>query len=189
MIRKTLLALSALSALTLSPLSASADTFNMDAGHSAILFKAKHFGVGYTYGRFNKMSGSYISGATPTVSFEVDASSVDSANAKRDDHLKGPDFFNVNETPKITFKSTKWEDKGDGSALVTGDLTLHGVTKSVTVTVTKVGEGNDPYGGYRVGFETTFSVKRSEFGITYGLPAAVSDDITLIVSFEGVRAK
>jgi|LauGreDrversion4_2_1035121.scaffolds.fasta_scaffold825988_1 polyisoprenoid-binding protein YceI len=188
MIRKTLLALTA-SALTLSPLSASADVFTLDAGHSAVLFKAKHFGVGYTYGRFNKISGTYTSGAAPTVSFEVDASSVDSANAKRDDHLKGPDFFNVNETPKITFKSTRWEDKGGGSALVTGDLSLHGVTKSVTVTVIKVGEGSDPYGGYRAGFETTFTIKRSDFGISYGLPAAVSDEITLIVSFEGVRGK
>ncbi|MBM4290261.1 MAG: hypothetical protein FJ138_01470 [Deltaproteobacteria bacterium] len=188
MICTSLFRLSAL-ALALSPLSALADTFTLDASHSAILFKAKHFGVGYTYGRFNKITGSYTGGAAPAVSFEVDASSVDSANAKRDDHLKGPDFFNVNETPKITFKSTKWEDKGNGLAHVTGDLTLHGVTKAITVPVTKVGEGNDPYGGYRVGFETTFTVKRSDFGISYGLPAAVSDEITLIVSFEGTRDK
>jgi polyisoprenoid-binding protein YceI len=188
MIRKTLLALSA-SALALSPLAALADTFNIDAGHSAVMFKVKHFGVSNAYGRFNKFSGTYTSGDAPAVTIEVDAASVDSANAKRDDHLKGPDFFNVNETPKITFKSTKWEDKGEGLAHVTGELTLHGVTKTVTIPVTKVGEGNDPYGGYRVGFEATFTIKRSEFGISYGLPAAVGDDVTLIVSVEAVRAK
>ena len=183
----SLLSVSALNVASAEP--AKSETYNADVAHSAVIFKVKHLNVAYTYGRFTGFEATYNhKEGAESVSFSIDASSVNTENKKRDDHLRGPDFFNVNEFPKITFKSTAWKKTGDNSAEVTGELSLHGVTKTITVPVVKTGEGDDPWGNHRVGFEATFKVKRSEFGITYG-PQVASDEIEMTLSFEGVRKK
>lgn len=167
---------------------AAAETYAVDPVHSTVLFKIKHLGISYTYGRFNDVSGSFLLDEDPAksmIAVSVKAASVDTHNAKRDAHLKGPDFFSVKEFPTITFKSTAIKKEGNAYT-ITGDLTLHGVTKSITVEATHVGSGKDPWGGYRTGFDMTFSIKRSDYGMKNLLEAA-GDDVQLTVGVEGIR--
>ena len=163
--------------------------YEIDTAHSMILFRAKHNGVTYNYGRFNEFTGAITMDETDasksTVEFEVKAASVDTGNEKRDQHLRSSDFFSAKQFPVITFKSTKVSAKeGEGEVLaVTGDLELHGVKKSITVDVEITGRATGREGESLIGFESIFTIKRSEFGMTYGL-GPVSDEIRLIVSIE-----
>lgn len=160
-----------------------ASPYKIDTGHSAVLFKVKHFNAGYTFGSFKSFKGTFEEGSS--VELTVDANSVDSHVEKRDDHLRGPDFFNVKQFPEIMFKSIKWE--GD---TLTGTLTFHGVSKEVSLTVEKVGTGSDPWGNERIGYYGELKIKRSDFGVSYGIKeGSVSDELTLIISLEGVRKK
>lgn len=182
--------LSILTVLVLIPAGARATgPFAVDPGHSAVIFKALHFGAGYTYGRFRKLSGSIeMDEKKPQnskVSIEIDAGSVYTGDKKRDAHLKGPDFLNTKQYPKIVFKSARVK-KTRGGATVTGQLSLHGVTRGVTVKMRIVGKGKDPWGNSRVGFEGTFSVKLKDYKIK-GMAGAVGDRIDLIVAVEGMR--
>ena len=169
-----------------------AKTYNIDATHSAVIFRAKHMGVAYNYGRFNEFSGAITVNeadlSKSKVELEVKTASVDTANKKRDQHLRSPDFFNAKQFPIITFKSTKVSAKaGQENMLeVTGDFQLHGVKKSITVDVEITGKGKSPQGGELIGFETTFAIKRSEFGMTYGMQG-VSDDLRITVSIEAAH--
>ena len=168
-----------------------ADTYEIDAAHSMIIFRAKHSGVSYNYGRFNEFTGKITMGAdvsNNTVEFEVKAASVDTGNEKRDQHLRSSDFFSAKQFPVITFKSTKVSAKeGKEDVLeVTGDLELHGVKKSVTVDVEITGRGQGRQGESLIGFESTFTIQRSEFGMTYGM-GSVSDDIRITVSIEAAQ--
>lgn len=166
-----------------------ADTYEIDTAHSMILFRAKHNGVSYNYGRFNEFSGTLAMDETDvsksTVEFEVKSASVDTDNEKRDQHLRSSDFFSAKQFPVITFKSTKVSAKeGEEDVLeVTGDLELHGVKKSITVDVEITGRAEGKDSESLIGFESIFTIKRSEFGMTYGM-GPVSDDIRLIVSIE-----
>ncbi len=184
---RTLAALSLLTAATAAPSLAVAADYEVDAGHSAVLFGATHFGAGITFGRFNDFKGTYTAdGDTLSdLSLEIQVASVDSNIDKRDDHLRGPDFFNAPEFPVITFKSTKVAKNAKGWD-VTGDLTMHGVTQTVTLPVEKVGEGPDPWGGYRYGFISRFDVSRSAYGITH-MSEGIGDTIQMIVSLEGKK--
>ena len=157
--------------------------YDIDPVHSALIFRVKHMGVGYFHGRFNGVKGTFTLGQG--VDVEVDAASVDTAIKDRDDHLRGPDFLDVKQFPSIRFKSAKLEAKGD-NLRITGELTLHGVTKPLTVEAERVGAGKDPKGNFRMGWETVFTIKRAEFGITYG-PDALSDEIRITLAVEGIR--
>lgn len=172
-----------------STVAAEATKFKIDSGHSSVLFRVKHFGVSNFYGRFNKVSGEITWDAknpeASSISIEIDAASVDSNDKGRDDHLRNTDFLSAKEFPTISFKSKSVKKKGAQLEL-TGDLTLHGVTKSVTTTVDLTGEGETPF-GYRAGFETTFDIKRSEYGVS-GVPGGVGEDVRITVSIEGVKA-
>ncbi len=174
----------------MASLTRAAETYKVDGVHSSVLFRAKHFNTGYFYGRFNDISGTVVvdesNPAKSSVEIEVKVDSIDTHDAKRDQHLKSPDFFNAKQFPTITFKSKQVKKSGKDTYEVTGDLNLHGVTRSVTVKVTRTGAGKDPFGGYRIGFETVFTIKRSDFGMKFML-GPVSDEIRLIVSIEGVR--
>lgn len=167
-----------------------ADTYEVDASHSMIIFRAKHMGVSYNYGRFNEFSGNLAvdetDAANSMIELEVKAASVDTGNEKRDQHLRNPDFFNAKQFPVITFKSTEVKKVDEDTLEVTGDLGLHGVKKSVTVEVAITGKGKNQQGTALIGFETTFTIKRSEFGMDYGI-GAVSDDIRITVSVEGMK--
>ena len=166
-----------------------ADTYEIDAVHSAFLFRVKHLGVSYYHGRFNEASGKFtIDAADATknsIEIEVKADSIDTANAARDKHLKGPDFFNTVEFPTLSFKSTSFKKKDGNKFEVTGDLTIHGVTKQVTTQAELVGTGKHPKGGGAIaGWETSLVIKRSNYGMTYGLEG-IGDDVTLTISIEG----
>lgn len=162
-----------------------ADQWKVDPDHTAIVFSISHLDISHQHGRFNKIEGSITTGEQASFGFTVQAASIDTNNAKRDDYLRGPDFFNVRQFPTITFTSTEATANDDGYEL-TGDITLHGVTNPITVQMVKVGEGDDPWGNYRIGFETTFTVNRSDFGMTH-MPEMVGDEVTLTVSFEAIR--
>ncbi|MHC4408618.1 MAG: YceI family protein [Planctomycetota bacterium] len=168
---------------------AQATDYRIDPSHSSVIFKISHMGVSYTYGRFNKIDGALKfadGGDGSSIEVTVQTASVDTNDAKRDAHLKNADFFSAKEFPQITFKSKSWTKSGDGYD-VTGDLTLHGVTKSVTLKVTKTGgEKKDPWGFIRIGFEGALSIKRGEFGMKKMLNM-VGDDVSLMISIEAMR--
>ena len=117
--------------------------------------------------------------------FEIDVNSIDSNDAKRDEHLRGPDFFDAAKYPKMIFKSTKVSQSPNGLQ-ITGDMTLHGVTKQIVLPVKYVGEGMGPFGKYRCGFYSQFVIKRSEFEMNNMLPN-IGDEISVTFSFEGIR--
>ncbi|MBI1289632.1 polyisoprenoid-binding protein [bacterium] len=168
---------------------ASAANYEIDAVHTSVLFRVMHFNTTPFYGRFNKISGSVkwdeANPAGSSIDLTIDAASVDTNNEKRDQHLRGADFFNASEFPAITFKSKSIEKVGDVYK-VSGPISFNGTTKDVTVEFTKTGEGADPWGGYRIGGEATFTLKRSEFGIKY-MPNALGEDVKVIVAIEGIK--
>jgi polyisoprenoid-binding protein YceI len=185
--RRTAIALTTLLSLLLAADAArAADKYAIDTVHSAIVFKVKHLGVSNARGRFNAFSGSvaidYADLAKSSIEVEVKAESVDTGNAKRDQHVRNADFLNVKEFPSIRFASKTVKKAADGKYEVTGDLTLHGTTKSITVTVEKTGAGKGP-GGDIVGYETTFTVRRSDHGMK-GMIPAIGDDVEITVSIE-----
>jgi polyisoprenoid-binding protein YceI len=166
-----------------------ANTYEIDTAHSMILFRAKHNGVSYNYGRFNEFTGELMIDETDisksAVEFEVKTASVDTANEKRDQHLRSSDFFSAKQFPVITFKSTKvsMKEGKEDTLEITGDLELLGVKKSITVDVEITGKAKGRQGESLMGFESVFMIKRSEFGMTFGA-GTVSDDIRLIVTIE-----
>lgn len=170
--------------------SAVANTYDIDPVHSTILYRIKHLGASYSYGRFDDFSGSFaVDEAKPEnskVTFEVKTASIDSGAAKRDEHLKSSSFFDVKQFPTATFKSSSIRKNGD-KYMVTGDLTLHGVTKQVTIEMEHVGTVKDPRAGDISGYQGTLALERSDYGIKF-MPDALSDDVMLTISIEGDKA-
>lgn len=167
-----------------------ADRYDIDPVHSAFLFKVSHLGVSYSYGRFNESSGTFtLDGDDPAnnrIEIEVKTGSIDTNNEKRDNHLRSPDFFNTAEYPTMTFKSTSFKTVDDNHFEVTGDLTIHGVTNSVTVTAELVGIATDPKGVTRAGLETVFPIDRTDYGMDQ-MVGPVGAEVELTISIEGVR--
>ncbi|KGJ99650.1 YceI family protein [Thalassotalea sp. ND16A] len=136
--------------------------------HASINFKVKHLGYSWLTGRFNVFDGKFnfdqnnISASK--IAINIDTTSIDSNHAERDKHLKSGDFLDVNKFGTATFISSKVEDKGDGKLAITGDFTLQGISKELVIDAVKIGEGDDPWGGYRLGFSGTTSIKMSDFG-------------------------
>jgi polyisoprenoid-binding protein YceI len=177
---------SALLASSSSVAPVAADAFEVDAVHSAVMYKVKHLGAAWNFGRFNDFTGSFALEDGGSIEITVKADSVDSANKKRDDHLRSPDFFSTKEFPEITFKSKSMTKTGDNTFDVTGDLTLRGTTKPVTLKVEKTGEGQGRGGSTVAGMYAEFTVKRSDFGVSYSV-GPIGDEVTLIVSLEGTK--
>jgi polyisoprenoid-binding protein YceI len=167
-----------------------AETYTVDNSHTAVLFFAKHFQFGQVIGRFKAVSGEYsLDEADITkskLSLELKIDSLDTNEGKRDEHLKGPDFFNAKQFPTATFVSTAVKKAGDALE-VTGDLTIHGVKKATTLKVKPIAKGNDPFGMTRTGFEGELNINRNDFGVS-GLPP-IPADIKLMFSLEGVLKK
>ena len=194
MSKRFAVALAALVALGSFSRPVAADDYELDMNHTSIIFGISHMGYSITYGRFNKAIGSFtLDAADPAASkfqFAIEATSIDTNNPGRDKHLNSPDFLNTGEFPVITFESTKVATSQDGDKTVyevTGDFTMHGMTKEVTLKLTKLGEGNGPNGrDYRAGFSCDTKLLRSEFGMTKMLPG-VGDEVTITLSFEGTR--
>lgn len=175
----------AVSALAVSVAgAASAATYEIDPDHTFVVFKVNHLGIGTAYGMFRKTTGSYDPDAGE-LNVTIDANSIYTGNKKRDDHLRGPDFFNAKQFPNITFASKKVEKKG-GQVVITGDLTIKGKTKSVQIPMKKVGEGKDPWGNFRTGYEGSVTIDRMDYGVDY-MPDGLSKEITLNLAVEGIR--
>jgi polyisoprenoid-binding protein YceI len=166
--------------------------FKIDPVHSTVLFKIRHLGVSNFWGRFNEANGTVtIDAAKPAASkihFSIPAAKVDTNNPDRDKHLRGPDFFNADEFKTIDFDSTKVEAKGKDELEVTGDLSLHGAKKSITVHVKQIGFADIPKMGARVGFEASFQIRRSDFGMKSASDGGMlGDEVDLIVNVEAAK--
>ncbi|HEY5741996.1 MAG TPA: YceI family protein [Terrimicrobiaceae bacterium] len=170
-------------------LSLQAETFKIDPVHSSVIFSVKHLGVSNVYGRFNDVSGKVVldksDASKSSIEVTIPVESIDTRNQKRDQHLKSPDFFNAKQFPVIVFKSK--EVKGSGETYqVTGDLTLHGVTKPLSLEIKDVVEGKEMEGESRGGGETHFTIKRSDFGMDF-MQGPVGDEVKVMLSLEGVK--
>ena len=162
--------------------------FEIDPVHSTAIFRIQHMGVSYFHGRFNSISGQITldseNPAGSAVELTIAAESVDTNNNKRDDHIRSPDFLNASEFPEIKFKSEKVKPLADKRVEIEGQLTLHGETKPLTVQVEQTGLAQSSRGeGQIAGFETTFTVKRSEFGMDQMLDA-LGDEVRITLSVE-----
>ncbi|SEC87541.1 Polyisoprenoid-binding protein YceI [Pseudomonas mohnii] len=197
MLKKTFAALAIGSALLSANVMAADYVVDKQGQHAFVDFKISHLGYSYITGTFKDIDGTFsFDAAKPEdskIEFNVNTASVFTNNAERDKHISSKDFLKVADFPKATFKSTSVKTTGknaDGKATadVTGDLTIAGVTKPVVVKATFLGEGKDPWGGYRAGFEGTTSIKRTDFGKMMDL-GPQSDAVELYVTFEGVKAK
>jgi polyisoprenoid-binding protein YceI len=168
---------------------AAADDYTIDEAHSAVTFKLSHLGLSWVHGRFNDFNGNFTidpdNAAKCAFALTIKAESIDTNNTKRDGHLRSPDFFNVKQFPAITFKSTAVKGIKDGYD-VTGDLTLHGVTKPVTFQLVGGRKAEFPKGVQRTGFSTEVTLKRVDFGMDK-FAGAVGDDVHIAVSFEGTK--
>ncbi|TMP61613.1 hypothetical protein CWB77_08830 [Pseudoalteromonas sp. S1610] len=191
---KKLLLTSALSAamfMTATHATAADYVIDTKGAHAFVNFKIKHLGYSWLHGRFNTFDGQFnYDPKNPNasqISVNIDTASLDSNHAERDKHLRGGDFLNVSKYPQASFKSTEIKFDQDGEeATVTGEFTLHGITKTISFEIDKIGEGKDPWGGYRVGFEGETSLKLADYGIDYDLgPASTHVDIGLFI--EGIR--
>jgi polyisoprenoid-binding protein YceI len=186
----TLLASSLFAAI--APNTALAADYKVDVkgAHAFVQFKIKHLGYSWLLGRFNTFDGDFSyddkSPNSAKINIEIDTKSIDSNHAERDKHLKGEDFLNVSSFPKATFVSNNIKFSDDENAIVTGEFTLKGVTKTISFPVVKIGEGQDPWGGYRSGFSGTTSFKLADYGISYNLGPA-STHVEMALHIEGVR--
>jgi polyisoprenoid-binding protein YceI len=176
--------------IAMAGMAGAADQYDVDGVHSTVLFKIDHFGVSNFIGRFDKISGAISwDAADPgksTIAYTIQADSVDTNFEKRDQHLKSADFFDTKQFPTLEFKSKSVKKGAENEFSVEGELTIHGVTKPITLTVKKTGEGKDPSGAQRIGFYTTFPIKRSDFGMNF-MPGALGDAVEVTVSSEGVK--
>ncbi len=193
---KRLASVSLLVLALLTPLAAAAATYEIDPAHTSVQFSVRHMMISNVRGEFTKLSGKVVGDpANPTattVEATIDAASIDTRNEKRDEHLKSPDFLDVAKFPTLTFKSTKVEKAGDTWKL-TGDLTLHGVTKSVVLDVTNLTPPmKDPWGNTRVGAQAATKINRQDFGISFnktldGGGVLVGDEIAITIDVEVVQ--
>jgi polyisoprenoid-binding protein YceI len=191
MMTKKLTAFTLAAALVLpTQLFAAKYVIDTEGSHAFIQFRIQHLGYSWLSGRFNTFSGSFEYDENnpdkASVQVEIDTASVDSNHAERDKHLRDEDFLDVKKFPKARFESTSFKDNGDGTAVLKGDLTLHGVTKPVTIDVEHIGHGPDPWGGYRRGFEGTTRIALADYNINYNL-GPKSKEVELTLSVEGIR--
>lgn len=168
-----------------------ADSFTVDPVHSSVTFMISHQGISNIHGRFNQFSGEFTidrdDPAKSSFAFSIPVESVDTNNPKRDDHLRAPDYFNAKQFPLMTFQSTKVKAI-DGGYEVSGDLTLHGVRKEITI---ELKGGNKlvefPKGMHRIGMTTDTAIKRSDFGMRAELPVSLGDDVRILMGIEATK--
>jgi len=170
-----------------------ATTWAIDPMHSEVQFKVKHLMVSTVTGQFSQYEGKLDMVGNDfedaTISFSADVASISTGNEQRDTHLKSAEFFDAEQFPKLTFTSTGMKTTGNETYALTGDLTMHGVTKSVTLKAEYGGQMQDFYGQTKAGFEVTGILKRKEFGLTWdGVTEAggvvVSDDVRLVMNIQ-----
>lgn len=169
----------------------------VDVSHSAVDFSVKHMMIAKVKGSFHNFEAQISADpqdlTTADIAFQIDLSSVDTRNGDRDAHLKSADFFDVENHPKLLFQATKIVGSGDGEYEVTGDVTLHGVTRSETFAVTFEGIGKDPWGNEKAGFSAKGSLKRSDYGLTYNAVletggVLIGDEVKVSLEIEAAKA-
>ena len=172
-------------------IAAQAEVFKVDTAHAGISFSIKHLMLSNTKGAFNTFDGTvdYDLETKTLKSIEgfIEASSIDTNNDKRDDHLKNEDFFNVSEFPRITFKSTSIKKTGDNTFLVKGRLNVLGVDRDVSLPVTVNGPVDGPDGAKRIGLECMTTLNRRELGITNSPAAVIGDDVKVSIEAEAIH--
>jgi polyisoprenoid-binding protein YceI len=182
------LALSAASFAAATP--APAGTYKIDPAHSGAFFEIGHMGgISRFMARFNDIAGDLVVDAPEKskISVAIKTDSVDTKVEALDKHLKSPDFFNAVQFPTLSFASTAIKLDGNGEGSVAGNLTLHGVTKPVTLKLKQIGAGKGMKGEQRVGYVATGTIKRTDFGMGYGVPGAATDDVDLKINIEAVK--
>nr|WP_298414774.1 YceI family protein [uncultured Halomonas sp.] len=192
MYKKTMIAALAVSSLLPLTQAQAADyIIDKEGQHAFIQFKISHLGFSYILGSFEDFSGSFSYDpedvASSSVNVDVNVSSLNSNHAERDKHILNEDFLDASEYPTATFESTGFESTGEGEGKLTGDLTLHGVTNEITMDVTHIGGGEDPWGGYRDGFEGTTNLTLADYDIDMSKFPPVMQELELYVVFEGIR--
>lgn len=168
-------------------------TYILDSAHSEIGFKIRHMMISTVTGTFKSYSGEMISEkddfTDAQITFEADVNSIDTGNEQRDAHLKADDFFDANNYPKITFKSTKVEKKGDSTYKLYGDLTIKNITKPIELDVEYNGTVKDPWGQIKLGFEVNGKISRSDFGLKWNAimetgGVMLSEEVKLFANIE-----
>lgn len=165
-----------------------ADTYNLDLAHSSITFMIQHLGISFVHGRFNEFSGTFTidkdAPAKSSFNMTIKADSIDTNVKKRDEHLRGEEFFDTKKFPDMVFKSSKVEAI-EGGYKVTGDFTMHGVTKTINFDL-KGGKTIQVKGVQRTGYATAFILRRGDFGIS-ALPDGIANDVNIFIGFEGTK--
>lgn len=179
-----------LSILAASPATAADYVIDTKGAHAFIQFKIQHLGYSWLLGRFNTFEGGFSYDAKApeqsTIELQIKTTSIDSNHAERDRHLRSKKFLDVKKYPIATFKSTHVTFSDEKNGVITGDFRLHGVSKQISFPVKKIGEGKDPWGGYRAGFEGQTRLKLADYNMSYNLgPASTHVDIYLYI--EGIR--
>ncbi|NMP30867.1 YceI family protein [Thalassotalea sp. M1531] len=184
--KKITLATALLTATLAMPSLAADYVVDTKGAHASINFKVKHLGYSWLTGRFNKFSGNFSydenNVAASKISINIDTASVDSNHSERDKHLRNDDFLDVNKFANAKFESTKVEDLGGNKLKISGTLTLQGINKNIVIDAVKIGEGKDPWGGYRAGFSGTTKISMKDFGYKMDF-----GDISFDLHIEGVR--
>ncbi|WP_223699930.1 YceI family protein [Sutcliffiella deserti] len=170
--------------------------WNVDKAHSTVDFSVKHMMFATVKGGFNEYDATIVADptdlTTASIEFTVDVASIDTRSSDRDAHLRSADFFDVDNHPKMTFKSTNIEKTDENEYNVTGDLTVRGTTKPETFSVTFEGTGLDPWGNEKAGFAVEGKIKRSDFGLTWNAPleaggVLVGDQIKIELQLQAAK--
>ena len=167
-------------------------TFALDPAHSSVAFEVKHAGIAVVPGRFTVISGTLTGGESPALEGVADIASVTTFDEQRDGHLASPDFFDAQRFPQATFRSSSFEQLGDGTVRVIGDLTLKGVTKEIELTGSVAGPATDPWGNERIALELRGVVDRNDFGVKWNAPLPgggflLPDDVRIAIDVSAVK--
>lgn len=168
----------------------------VDASHSSLDFSVKHMMIAKVKGTFHTFEAQIEADpsdlTSASIRFDIDLNSIDTKNSDRDAHLRSADFFEIEKYPKLTFVATSIEKTGDGEYDVTGDVSLHGVTRSETFEVSFEGAGKDPWGNEKAGFSAKGSLKRSDYGLTYNAVletggVLIGDEVKISIEIEAAK--
>lgn len=172
------------------PAMAAADKYDIDAVHTFVLFKVNHLGFSNSYGRFREVSGQILidedKAENSSVNVTIKAASLNTDDAKRDEHLRGADFFNVKQFPEVKFTSKSVKKAAGNLYKIEGELELMGIKKNVSFDFKRQRTGKDPWGSTRTGGDFSFKIKRSDFKMEY-MKEGIGDEIEIIASVEGIK--
>lgn len=167
------------------------ETYVIDPVHSAVVFRILHLNIAPAYGMFSGISGKVLFDPdqieNSSIEVVIDTRTVNTLNEKRDEHLRSPDFFNVEQFPEARFRSDSWRKIDERKFRISGKLTILGVEKSIEFDAHLVGKGKGRNNEDRIGFEAVIPIKRSEFGMTKFLPNQLSDEVQITVGIEAVK--